>query len=165
MTGNSFTGGSTLGLNGAFNQSQQPNGVQQVSQTSSTDPSGQQNNHNSETQNSAGKELAAQQSLPTNQVIQNPSGLYNMTHMGMTSQQHYAPNLYFGPQFQTWTNQQGRTDSPASYGEMSRFQVGQFGGYVAPNTYNGSGFNNWSNLNSGSSTQSANGGWTYSTWP
>lgn len=110
------------------------------------------------------QEWIEQQSRPTNQMLQNPSGGYNLSHSGFTSQQQTAPNSYFGQQFQNWTNQQQVNQMPASFGEMSRFQPGPDGTYVAPNTYLGSGFFDWSNLNQGGITPGATGSWSFSTW-
>ena len=114
---------------------------------------------------SAEREEAAQQARPTNQTLQNPSGAYSLSHAGISTGQQMAPNQYFGPQFQNWTNQQSSTNSPASYGEMNRFQPGPFSGYVGPNTYVGAGFSNWNNLSSGSASANSLGGWSYSVWP
>lgn len=141
----------------------QSHGTLPVSSGAATQPSNGTQTDNATTDSS--RVPQAQQPLPTNQVMQNPSGLYNMSHSGITASQQYAPNLYFGPQFQNWTNQRAMPDSPASFGEMSRNQPGPFGGYVAPNTYLGSGFSSWSNLSSGNIAPAATGGWNYSTWP
>ena len=111
------------------------------------------------------REAAAQQTRPTNQMLQNPSGAYNFSHVGMTTGQQMAPNLYFGAQFQNWSNQQGMSQMPGAFGEMSRFQPGSSGAQMAPNTYLGSGFSSWSNLSSGAITPNAQGGWSYSVWP
>lgn len=110
------------------------------------------------------QEWIEQQSRPTNQMLQNPSGGFNLSHSGFTSQQQTAPNSYFGQQFQNWTNQQQVNQMPASFGEMSRFQPGPDGTYVAPNTYLGSGFFDWSNLNQGGITPGATGSWSFSPW-
>jgi len=110
------------------------------------------------------QEWRQQQSRPTNQMLQNPSGGYNLSHSGFTSQQQMTPNTYFGQQFQAWTNQQAVGQMQSSFGEMSRFQPGASGAYVAPNTYLGSGFSNWSNLNQGGITPGATGSWDFSTW-
>jgi len=110
------------------------------------------------------QEFAEQQARPTNQMLQNPSGSANMTHSGMSSSQQMAPNLYFGNQFQAWTNQQPVAQMPASFGEMSRFQPGPFGGYVGPNTYVGSEFSTWSNLSQGQVSPGATGSWGFSPW-
>lgn len=110
------------------------------------------------------QEWIEQQSRPTNQMLQNPSGGFNLSHSGFSNQQQVAPNLYFGQQFQAWTNQQAVGQMPGSFGEMSRYQPGPSGNYVAPNTYLGSGFSNWSNLNQGSITPGATGSWEFSTW-
>lgn len=110
------------------------------------------------------QEWIEQQSRPTNQMLQNPSGGFNLSHSGFSNQQQTAPNSYFGQQFQNWTNQQQVHQMPASFGEMSRFQPGPDGTYVAPNTYLGSGFFDWSNLNQGGITPGATGSWSFSTW-
>lgn len=111
------------------------------------------------------QEWAEQQTRPTNQALQNPSGAYNLSHSGFSSSQQMAPNLYLGQQFQNWSNQQPVGQMSASMGEMSRYQPGQFGGYIAPNTYLGSGFSTWSNLSQGGNSPGANGSWNYSIWP
>lgn len=111
------------------------------------------------------QEWAEQQTRPSNQALQNPSGAYNLSHAGISSSQQMAPNLYLGQQFQNWSNQQPVGQMPGSQGEMSRYQPGQFGGYTAPNTYLGSGFSNWSNLSQGGNSPGANGSWSYSIWP
>lgn len=105
------------------------------------------------------------QPMISNQMMQNPSGAYNLTHAGITTSQQFAPNLYFGSQYHTWSNLQTPTESPASFGEMSRMQPGAFGGYIAPNNYVGSNFAVWNNLSSGSVTPASGGGWSYSVWP
>lgn len=87
-----------------------------------------------------------------------------MTHLGMTDQQQMAPNLYFGTQFQNWTNQQPVAHMPSAQGEMTRFQPGVFGGYEAPNTYFGAGFHNWGNFAPATSQPGANGSWDMVLW-
>jgi hypothetical protein len=132
----------------------------------SPDNGSNESQNKTETQQQADeREAAAQQARPTLQMLQNPSGGYSLSHSGTTTGQQMAPNLYFGPQFQSWTNQQGMAQMPGAYGEMSRFQPAPFGGYTAPNTYFGSGFSNWTNLSSGSIAPGSQGGWSYSVWP
>jgi hypothetical protein len=175
-----FSGPRTVGTPGATNtvispmdammarpvsdaRSPQSNGTYPSSSGSASNPSN--GTQADSATNDSSRMPQAQPSLPTNQVMQNPSGLYNMSHSGITASQQYAPNSYFGPQFQNWTNQRGMPHSTASFGEMSRNQPGPFGGYVAPNTYLGSGFSSWNNLSSGNIAPAATGGWNYSTWP
>lgn len=111
------------------------------------------------------QEWAEQQSRPTNQMLQNPSGASNLTHTGITSSQQMAPNLYLGQQFQNWSNQQPVSQMSGAFGEMSRMQQGAFGGYVAPNTYVGPGYSSWNNLSQGGLTPGTNGSWNLSVWP
>ena len=111
------------------------------------------------------EEWAEQQSRPSNQYLQNPSGGYNMTHMGISSSQQIAPNNYFGQQFQNWTNQKNVSQMPASFGDPSRMQPGAFGGYVGPNTYIGPSYANWNNLSQGGNAPGAMGSWGFSVWP
>jgi hypothetical protein len=151
-----MTGGMTAGSSQADPRATQgfanPASNQSSNQVGTTGSPGQTTDSNMDSQrNSSGNNATAQQFQPSLLTLQNPSGLYNMSHSGITSSQQYAPNLYFGQQFRTWTNQQTMDDSPASYNEMSRFQVGPNAGYVAPNTYLGSGFSSWNNLSSGRS--------------
>jgi hypothetical protein len=156
--------------NAAVQQAVQQAG-QTAGQTGSTSQAGSSSEYSQSADPAANQqktpeqELAQQQSRPTNQMLQNPSGAANLTHSGFTSSQQMAPNLYFGQQFQAWTNQQPVAQMPATYGEMGRFQPGPSGGYTAPNTYLGSGFSSWSNLSQGGATPGATGSWNYSVWP
>ncbi len=151
---------------GLANRAKQDNSaIQQASQTNTSTQNGQSADQAANQQKTAAQELAEQQSRPTNQMLQNPSGGHNLTHTGITSSQQMAPNLYFGQQFQAWTNQQPVAQMPASFGEMNRYQPAPFGGYVAPNTYLGSGFSSWSNLSPGGTSPGATGSWSYSVWP
>ena len=151
---------------GLANRAKQDNSaIQQASPTNSSTQNGQSADQPANQQRTLVQELAEQQSRPTNQMLQNPSGDYNLTHTGITSSQQMAPSNYFGQQFQAWSNQQPVAQMPASFGEMNRYQPAPFGGYVAPNTYVGSGFSNWSNLSPGGASPGATGSWNYSVWP
>lgn len=140
-------------------------GNQVVPQTSAQNQQNPAQSQPETPEQQAYNEWQREQSRPTNPMLQNPSGAFNMTHQGITNQQQMAPNQYFGQQFQTWTNQQPVAQMPATFGELSRFQPGQFGGYVGPNTYLGSGFSNWSNMSSGGLSPGATGSWSFSVWP
>ena len=151
---------------GPANSAKQENpAIQQTRQTNSSTQNGQSADQASNQKKTPAQELAELLSRPTNQMLQNPSGAYNLTQTGITSSQQMAPNNYFGQQFQAWSNQQPVAQMPASFGEMSRYQPAPFGGYVAPNTYVGSGFSSWSNLSPGGASPGATGSWNYSVWP
>jgi hypothetical protein len=111
------------------------------------------------------QEWEDEQKRPTYQQLLNPSAGWNLTHSGFTNAQQMTPNTFFGPQFQTWTNQQAAWQMPSTYGELSRFQPGQFGGYVGPNTFVGTGFNSWTNQSPGGISPGATGSWGLSVWP
>lgn len=120
-----------------------------------------------ETQNPqarAAAESREQQSRPTIQAMQNPSPGLQLTHTGITEQQQFAPNNYFGAQFNNWTNQQAISQMPSAQGEMTRFQPGPFDGYTAPNTYLGSEFHSWSNLSTPMNVPGATGSWNMMPW-
>lgn len=134
-------------------------------QTGAASQNGQVGNQPENQQKTPEQEWADQQSRPTNQMLQNPSGAANMTHSGMSSSQQMAPNTYFGQKFQTWSNQQAVGQMSSTFGETNRFQPGAFGGYVAPNTYVGAGFSSWSNLSQGGISSGATGSWSFSVWP
>ena len=137
--------------------------VQQVSQPSSSPQTNQpEQAGNSE---KTAQESADQQPRPTLQMLQNPSGAFNMTHSGISTSQQMAPNTYLGRQFQNWSNQQPVGQMPSTFGEANRYQTGAFGGYVAPNTYVGSGFSSWNNLSQGSVSPGSTGSWSFSVWP
>lgn len=110
------------------------------------------------------QEWADEQSRPTNQMLQNASGAFNMTHSGFSTSQQMAPNTYLGPQFQNWTNQQSVPQMPASFGEMSRMQPGPFGGYVSPNTYVGPAYTTWNHMSHGTVNPGATGSWSFNVW-
>ena len=109
--------------------------------------------------------IEEQRSRPTLQAMQNPSGPQNFSHSGFTYAQQRAPNTYLGTQFDNWTNQQPINQMPASFGEMSRMQPGDFGGYVGPNTFMGTGFDSWTNMTQGGIGAGATGSWDFSIWP
>ncbi len=142
-----------------------PTAVQQVSQTNLPNQNGQPAEPAANNEKTAAHETADLQSRPTNQMLQNPSGAFNMTHSGISSSQQMAPNTYFGGQFQNWSNQQPVRQMSSTFGETNRFQPGAFGGYVAPNTYVGSGFSSWNNLSQGGISTGATGSWSFSVWP
>lgn len=148
--------------NGAMNGSAQEN---PMGQSSATSQNGQPGNPAETQEKTAAQEWADQQSRPTNQMLQNPSGAANMTHSGMSSSQQMAPNTYFGKQFNTWTNQQPVGQMSSTFGETNRFQPGSFGGYVSPNTYVGAGFSSWNNLSQGGISPGATGSYSFSVWP
>ena len=138
--------------------------IQQASQNGSPQ-NGQPNQGNSPAQTPEQQWVAEQQSRPTLQAMQNPSGAANLTHNGFTNSQQMAPNTYLGAQFQNWQNQQPVNQMSASFGEMNRMQPGAFGGYVGPNTFVGTGYASWSNLTQGGISPGNNGSWDFSVWP
>lgn len=111
------------------------------------------------------QEWEEEQKRPTYQQLLNPSAGWNLTHSGFTNSQQMTPNTFFGPQFQNWTNQQPTWQMPSTFGELSRFQPGEFGGYVGPNTFVGTGFNSWTNQSPGGISPGATGSWGLSVWP
>ena len=145
-------------VNGFGNQGPQVSqtGSQQNSQSNQATPDGQMTEQ---------QWLAEQQSRPTLQAMQNPSGAMNMTHSGFTDGQQTAPNTYLGAQFQNWSNQQPVNQAASAVGEMNRMQPGPFGGYVGPNTFVGTGFSSWSNMTQGGISAGATGSWDFSIWP
>lgn len=98
---------------------------------------------------------------PTNQQLQNPSGGFQLTHAGFSQPATMAPNNYFGPEFQNWSNLQMRSGNLDAFESFNRFRPEDSGAYYSPNTYVGSENNHWSNLSSGVVTPNDLGGWNY----
>lgn len=99
---------------------------------------------------------------PTLQQMQNPSGMFLMTHANELHNQYYTTNTYMGNQFNTWNNvrmQPTQLDQFESFNRTQPPTTTQ--GYVSPNTYMGTNFNTWTNLSSGNITPNYLGSYTY----
>lgn len=99
---------------------------------------------------------------PSNQQIQNPSGEFQLTHVGITHPASIAPNNYFGPEFNGWSNLQMPSGNLDAFESFNRTQPDiNSGGHYSPNTYVGSANSDWSNLSSGSLSANDLGGWNF----
>lgn len=99
----------------------------------------------------------------TNPMLQNMSNPSNLSFEGLATAQQFAPNTYFGRQFNDWGNLRDTAMAPASFGGLSPTPPQPFGIYFEPNTYVGTGYSNWSNMSSGVVSLNPLGGWNYST--
>lgn len=110
----------------------------------------------------AGEPFSGTVHRSTNQQLQNPSGGFQLSHVGFSEPASIAPNNYFGAEFHSWSNLQTRSGNLDSFESFNRYQPAtDSGGYYSPNTYTGSANNEWSNLSSGSLSPNELGGWTF----
>ena len=100
---------------------------------------------------------------PTLQQLQNPSGMFQMTHSNFMQNHYTTPNNYVGSQYNYWNNLQPQSSSLDSFQSFNRTQPPLYSGaYISPNTYVGTNFNSWNNLSSGYAMPNYLGSYIYS---